>query len=140
MWAVHHGLKLIQDKKWSNAIVETNSQLTVQLLKGEKEENHSLSLIIDDCKALMEKWKTVVVHTLGEGNKCADKLTKLGVGQPGEANRMLVLPPELIKDLKADIQGTSFDKGSLLFFLILSYVTKNNIYVRLYANNSHNVD
>ncbi|KAM7462482.1 hypothetical protein LguiA_030603 [Lonicera macranthoides] len=59
-------------------------------------------------EALKEKWMTVlIVHTLGEGNKCADKLTKLCAGQLGKAIRMLILPLELIEDLMANIQGTS---------------------------------
>ncbi|KAM7504363.1 hypothetical protein LguiB_003267 [Lonicera macranthoides] len=45
----------------------------------------------------MEQWKVDLVHTLGEGNRCADKLIKVGVGQP-----ILVPPPEVIEDLKAD--------------------------------------
>lgn len=106
IWAIHHGLKLIHDIKWFSVIVETDSQLPVQLL------NHSLALIIHNYKALTEKWKSMVMHTLKEGNKCADKLNKLGVGQQGEAIRMLVSPPKLIEDPKVDIQWTSVARES----------------------------
>ena len=112
MWAIHHALKLIQERMWNNAIVERDSQLIVQLLSVVTEENHPLSIMIKDCKALLELWKVELLHTLRERNRCADKLTKLGAAQPSEAIRMLVLPLEVIDDLKADMQSTSFVRGS----------------------------
>lgn len=43
----------------------------------------------------MEQWKVDMVQSLGEGNRFADNLTKVRVGQPGEAVRMLVPLPEV---------------------------------------------
>lgn len=52
----------------------------------------------------------VVVHVLREANRCTDKLAKLGWMQSEQAVRMLVPPKDLIGDLKADIQGTAFER------------------------------
>ncbi|KAM7527725.1 hypothetical protein LguiB_031135 [Lonicera macranthoides] len=53
MWEVHHALILILERQWTNASVESDSQVTMQLLNNDQDENHLLAIMIMDCKAFV---------------------------------------------------------------------------------------
>lgn len=61
------------------AIVEVDSTNVMDLLKEEEVEDHPLKPLMQGCKSIINELKLSVNHTLREGNRRDDIMTKLRV-------------------------------------------------------------
>ena len=59
----------------------------------------------------MDELDADVIHTLKEGNRCADILAKMRINQGEQAMEVIVPPDEVVEALKADMRGTTFPRG-----------------------------
>lgn len=126
LWAIRVALKICTERNWTGVRIETDCLNAVRLVHGEDdEENHPDRVLVEDCIRLIRERNTAIIHVRREGNRCADRLAKLGGEQTEQEVRLMIPPEELIDDLRADAQGTWFYRGcsSLLFFVsvVLSF-------------------
>ncbi|WMV14635.1 hypothetical protein MTR67_008020 [Solanum verrucosum] len=62
-----------------NIIIETDSHEALMLMsKRGVVDNHPDSDVIEECRRILFELGISMVHTLREGNSCADHLAKLG--------------------------------------------------------------
>ena len=111
LWAVREAMLLIWKKNWKYATVEFDSTNVMDLLKGEEVEDHPLKALIFDCKRIMEDMNISVLHTLREGNRCADAMAKIGVNQLEKLKAFQQVPPTVKGLLEADARGICYPRG-----------------------------
>ena len=108
------------------AIVEFDYTNVMDILKGEDFEDHPLKPLILDCKKIMDDMKISVLHTLREGNRCADAMAKIGVNQL-EKLEVFHHVPSVVKGLiEADAMGTCFPEG-FSFVVCFPLCTKKKV-------------
>lgn len=113
LWGVRHGLELAKERGWIDVDIETDSYNAHDPVNGEDDiTNHSERILIEECRNLLKGSDYKLIHTLREGNKCADTLARYGGLQRERAVRILIPPNEVIEDMIADLQGTMFPRGS----------------------------
>lgn len=79
---LRHALKLCNERNWKRIDIEIDCLNAVNLIKdNEEEENHPNRVLIDDCKALVLRMKSRIVHIPRQTNKCADVLAHMGSEQ-----------------------------------------------------------
>ena len=112
IWAIRYALQLCEERNWEGISIETDCLTAVKLIIGDVNDDHHLDqVLIEDCRKMIKNLNTEMVHVLREGNKCADKLAKMGGEQREMSVRMLIPPEELIEELKADQMGTAYERG-----------------------------
>jgi hypothetical protein len=88
----------------------------MKLLSDSVNPWHHYAVIIHNIKYLLANdWSVKVVHTLREGNTCADYLAKLGAHNPEVYSPIAIPPSEMSLLLLADASGTLFSRQ---FFLV----------------------
>ena len=90
LWGIRRAMKLDNERSWLEAIVETNSLTTVNLINKNDIKNDSNKMLITDCRKLKEAMMLEVMHVLRKGNKCTDYLSKLGRIQREQIMRVMV--------------------------------------------------
>ena len=74
LWGMREGLKLARDRNWQKVIIESDSEVAVDLVHPCDIENHPDKTLISDCRRLMVELDADVIHILREGNRCADMI------------------------------------------------------------------
>nr|KYP61721.1 Putative ribonuclease H protein At1g65750 family [Cajanus cajan] len=110
--ALLHGLHLCWDKGFRKIVCYSDSTLVVSLLQGPILMFHRYGNQLMEIHQLLNcDWTCTVVHTLCEGNSCADALARMGaLGN----DRVVILqehPMTLSSLLLADSLGTVFQRG-----------------------------
>nr|POE75724.1 putative ribonuclease h protein [Quercus suber] len=78
-WAVRDGLMLCLRLGLNAVEVEVDASYLVSLLANAAVTNSEISSLVDDCRDMLKKLShTRVKHCYREGNKCADRLARLG--------------------------------------------------------------
>ena len=77
LWGIRRAMKLANKKAWSEAIVETDSLIVVNLINKEEVANHPDKTFIENCKKLKEAILLELVHVRRKGNRCVDYMSKL---------------------------------------------------------------
>ncbi|OIT27716.1 putative ribonuclease h protein [Nicotiana attenuata] len=100
LWAIHGGLTLAKSYNLKNVIIETDSSDALMWLsvEGNVPESHPDRVVMEECRSLISKLGITLIHTLRQGNTCADHLAKLGRTQ----NENLVIlhrPPHSMQQL-----------------------------------------
>ncbi|KAL3528149.1 hypothetical protein ACH5RR_012805 [Cinchona calisaya] len=81
-WAIREGLKLALLNACYFLIIETYSQLLIDLLRNPSIPCHSLSPLLSDCETLMRQLQEVELrHIFEEANHVANVLAKEGAKQ-----------------------------------------------------------
>ena len=76
---MREGLKLAKDHNWHKVIIESDSKLAVNLVHPCDIKNHPDKTLISNCRRLMDELDADVIHTLRDGNWCANILAKMGI-------------------------------------------------------------
>jgi hypothetical protein len=89
----------------------SDSRSAITLIIESVDEWHHYAAIINNIKDNMNRdWQVSLLHTLREGNTCADFLAKLGATS-NEAFSSIAIPPVgLNLSLLADASGTWFPR------------------------------
>ena len=74
-------------------------------------ENHPERIIIQDCKVIERELEADIIHTLREGNRVADMMTKIGINQGEDNIRVIVPPSEVVELLRDDLRGVAVTRG-----------------------------
>jgi ribonuclease HI len=108
--AIHQGLLTAIDKGLTNLVCYSDSQISIDLILRDDPQFHIYAVLIHDIKDLVANYNFSLLHTLREGNQCADILAKKGA----TSDAALVIhssPPDvLLAQLKADALGTFFPR------------------------------
>ncbi|KAH0719717.1 hypothetical protein KY290_004632 [Solanum tuberosum] len=100
LWAIHGGLTVAKNFNLTNVIIETDSKVALMLMiKREAVNNHPDCNVIEECRRLMLELGVSIMHTLRQGNNCADHLAKLGRMQQDEDLVILHRPPHSMHQL-----------------------------------------
>ncbi|KAH0719726.1 hypothetical protein KY290_006458 [Solanum tuberosum] len=100
LWDIHDGLTVAKNFNLKNVIIETDSREALILMsKGGAVDNHPDRDVIEECRRLLFELGISMMHTLREGNSCADHLAKLGRMQLDEDLVILHRPPHSMHQL-----------------------------------------
>jgi ribonuclease HI len=107
--AVLHGLDLCWNKGYKKVVCYSDSLMAVNLINNGVFPFHSFANEINKIRQLRSRaWNVLIEHTLGEGNKCADLLAKLGATSNSPLVVLSDSPLELVQILQDDARGVSF--------------------------------
>ena len=107
LWGIRKGLQLAKERGWKKIITETDSQQPKELIETRDIENHSDRVIVEDCRSFEREMKADIIHTLREGNRVADMMTKKGINQGEKSIRVMVPPVEVVEILRDDMIGVA---------------------------------
>lgn len=111
VWGIYKGLMLIKSLGIKNVLVETDCVGAMDLFsRMELGDTHPQKGMIEHGRVLMKECHAVIVHTLREGNHCADQLAKLGRRQREEFSFLAEIPSSVIPFLLADANGVGFER------------------------------
>jgi hypothetical protein len=86
-----------------------NSRTTIKLITEPVDEWHHYAVILNNIKDILNRdWHVSILHTLREGNTCADYLAKHGANNNEVFSSIAIPPAGLNLFLLADACGTSF--------------------------------
>ncbi|OIT02693.1 putative ribonuclease h protein [Nicotiana attenuata] len=116
LWAIHGGLTLAKNYSLKKVIIETDSNDALMLLSVRNDiESHPDHDLIEDCTRLMSELKICLVHTLREGNNCADHLSKLGRKQNQELVILHHPPLSMHQLLLADMTHVAYARYPVMY-------------------------
>ncbi|OIT01967.1 putative ribonuclease h protein [Nicotiana attenuata] len=80
LWAIHGGLTLAKNYNLKKVLIETDSSDALMLLTvaDNVTKSHPDRVLMKECRSLISKLGITLIHTLRQGNNCADHLAKLG--------------------------------------------------------------
>ena len=98
-WALRDGLRLCQSLGINAVEVEVDASSVVSLMANAADTNSEFAPLVDDCRDLLKRIPQArIKHCYREGNKCADRLARLGTYL--EANFVVfATPPSVIAPL-----------------------------------------
>ncbi|CAL1398877.1 unnamed protein product [Linum trigynum] len=111
LWAIRHGLDIAWRRRCTSLIVESDSQLAIQLIKDRQDPIHPYAGILMSIRRLLSQdWLVNIVHTYREGNRAADWLSKHSLVYPYGVRELFDPPRDLCRVLQEDNQGVSFER------------------------------
>ncbi|CAL1355748.1 unnamed protein product [Linum trigynum] len=115
LWGIFHGLGLAWQNGSRTLIVETDSQLALQLIEKRKDPVHPLATLLTAIRRrLAQDWVVRLCHTYREGNRVADWLSKHSLVYP-YGKYELDTPPEALQAIIGDdMRGQSFPRNVVL--------------------------
>lgn len=129
--AIHKGLLLAMEMGMIDLVCFSDSLLSVELINGHASRFHAYAVLIQDIKDIIASNNFSIIHTLREGNHCADLLAKLGASSNIAYLEHLSPPQDLQDLLRNDAMGACFLRAWLFFscfsFVFVSFVTKKKI-------------
>uniref|UniRef100_A0A5B7ALD5 RNase H type-1 domain-containing protein n=1 Tax=Davidia involucrata TaxID=16924 RepID=A0A5B7ALD5_DAVIN len=113
LWSIREGLRLMAQSGSPKLIVESDCEVTINLLNKLEEIDSAYEAILEDCRLYAASFEVCeFIHTLREGNTCVDYAANLGVNQ---RERMVVMdepPTELLRLLFADVASMAYFRPS----------------------------
>jgi len=109
--AICKGLKLALDMGLEDLVCNTDSQLSVNLIKGDTSKYHAYVVLVQDIKDAMGSRNFIIQHILREGNQCADFIAKLGASSNSKFVLHPTAPQDLLSLLATDAMGTQFPRA-----------------------------
>lgn len=92
-------------------IIETDCEITLELIETGVIDNHLEKIIIEECRMLKKKMEADIIHSLPEGNRYADMLSKMRINR-GEQDIVVIIPrDEVVELIKQDMMGIAFSRG-----------------------------
>jgi ribonuclease HI len=109
--ALYHGLQLAWELNIRELLCYSDSGTAIKLITEPVDEWHHYAAILHNIKDILARnWRVKIIHTLREGNACADFLAKFGAHN-NEALSVMASPPAgLNLLLLADASGTWFNR------------------------------
>ena len=97
--AVYHGLRMAWEFGMSELVCYSDSKTAIKLIKKPvKEWHHYVAILYNIQELLSRDWQVELVHTLREGNVCADYLAKIWASSL-ETYESFAAPPDGINNL-----------------------------------------
>lgn len=109
--AIFNGLHMVRALGITDFVCYSDSLHSVSLINGSPLKFHIYATLIQDIKDLLNLSNTSVLHTLREGNYCADFLAKLGAASDSVLTTYVSPPEGLLLLIKNDAWGTYFPRG-----------------------------
>jgi ribonuclease HI len=106
--AIHKGLSVAVDMGIDELICFSDSQLSINLITGDASQFHAYAVLIQDIKDILAAHNFSILHTLREGNHCADFMAKLGASSNVGFMDHLSPPHDLLDMLRNDAMRTCF--------------------------------
>jgi len=106
--ALYQGLKLAISFNFEELACYLDSLLTVNLIKEDLNQFHVYAVLIQNIKDLMSTRNFSLLHSLREGNQCADFMAKLGASNDVELSIHSSPPEDLLPLLRTDELGACF--------------------------------
>ncbi|PNY12436.1 ribonuclease H [Trifolium pratense] len=107
--AIYHGLSLAKDLGHDHIACYSDSLNSLNLIQYSIPRFHIYAVLIQNIKDLLLGFgTTTLIHSLREGNSCADFMAKLGASSNVEVLIHSSPPPGLRDLLAADSLGVSF--------------------------------
>lgn len=106
--AIHKGLLLAMEMGMIDLVCFSDSLLSVELINGHASRFHAYAVLIQDIKDIIASNNFSIIHTLREGNHCADLLAKLGASSNIAYLEHLSPPQDLQDLLRNDAMGACF--------------------------------
>ncbi|KAJ1410645.1 Ribonuclease H domain [Sesbania bispinosa] len=111
LWGLLHGLNLAASLKISNLIVNVDSLLAVQMVKGSCKSTHHCMAIVRSIRKILSEHKSFILsHVFRESNRSADHLASIGHNQQLGINVYNSVPRSLGPFLLEDIRGVCFPR------------------------------
>ncbi|CAL1353808.1 unnamed protein product [Linum trigynum] len=111
LWGILQGLDLAWRKGIQFLILESNSQLALQIIDNRRDSVHPHATLLGAIRRLLAKeWVVQLVHTYREGNRVADWLSKHSLVYPFGTYELENPPLELDRICTEDIVGVSFPR------------------------------
>jgi len=111
LFAIFHGLQMVSALGIFDFVCYSDSLLSVSLINGPPLKFHAYATLIQDIKDLLILTNTRVLHTLHEGNYCADFLAKLGAASDSVLTNHVSPPEGLLPLIRDDARRTYFPRG-----------------------------
>ncbi|CAL1377728.1 unnamed protein product [Linum trigynum] len=104
-----YGLKLAWRHNCRTLIVETDSQLAIQLVKDRSDPLHPyVALLMAIRRLIAQDWIVNLFHVYREGNRVTDWLSKHSLVYPYGTHELETPPYELLQLLQDDAEGVTF--------------------------------
>ncbi|CAL1373626.1 unnamed protein product [Linum trigynum] len=111
LWAIRHGLDMAWRHRCTSLIVESDSQMAIQLIKDRQNPIHPYAgILLSIRRRFAQDWLVNIVHTYREGNRAADWLSKHSLVYPYSVRELVDPPRDLYRVLQEDNQGISFER------------------------------
>ncbi|KAK3036498.1 hypothetical protein RJ639_030512 [Escallonia herrerae] len=108
---IYKGLCLIREKNLCRVMIETDCMAAINLISREKvNDKHPMKRILDECREIMASCGCFMVHTVREGNFCADMLAKLGHRLQSDYIELIDPPLEVTPYLSRDAVGFKYKR------------------------------
>jgi len=105
------GLQLARNLNIVDVVCYSDSLHYVSLINGPAMVYHAYATLIQDIKDLVRLGNAPILHTLREGNHCADFLVKLGASMDPTLSNHATPLDGLLPLLRDDAWGTLFPRG-----------------------------
>ncbi|CAL1373122.1 unnamed protein product [Linum trigynum] len=114
LWGILQGLQLAWKKGIRFLILESDSQLALDLIKNRTDAAHLHATILGLIRRLLAQgWVVQLAHTYREGNRVADWLSKHSLVYPFGTYELDEPPGDLKKIMQEDLLGVSFPRQVL---------------------------
>lgn len=111
LWGIHIGLSICIDRGLHNILVESDSQLAVNLiLNHNTAKNHVLFPLIESCRSGLAVLHSELRHIYREGNFCSDMLAKTALAEKNDLVVLDSLPSYLLLTFGNDLAGRAFSR------------------------------
>ena len=110
-WALRDGLTLCLSLGINAMEVEVDASSIVSLLANATETNSEIDSLVDDCGDMLKRIPQArIKHCYREGNKCADRLARLGTDMEESFVIFDAPPPVIVSLLTLDKLGTTQER------------------------------
>ncbi|CAL1359363.1 unnamed protein product [Linum trigynum] len=112
LWGIYHGLGVAWQQGSRALILETDSQMALQLIDKRTDPLHPHSTLLGAIRRRIARdWVVKLAHTYREGNRAADWLSKHSLVYP-YGKLELTTPPQGIQHIiRDDCRGTTFTRS-----------------------------
>jgi ribonuclease HI len=111
LMAIYKGLLLAWEMNIKDLWCYSDSKTAIKLVMEPVDEWHHYAVILNNIQGILRReWHVTIVHTLREGNACADFLSKHGATSNVVYSSIANPPAGLNLHLLADASGTWFSR------------------------------
>ncbi|CAL1353630.1 unnamed protein product [Linum trigynum] len=111
LWAFHYGLDIAWKSGCRALLVESDSQLAIQLINDRHDPVHPYATLLSSIRRRISRdWLVRISHVYREGNRVADWLSKHSLVYPYGVHELAHPPAGLLSILRDDVQGVAFQR------------------------------
>lgn len=91
-WSIYVGLQIVLNTKLTNLEIESDSFITLNLIKEGNPRSHLQNVVIDETHYLMNHTNTLISHIYRLTNQCVDHLARVGFEQDEDSVVLTEMP------------------------------------------------